>query len=189
MPQTVGDLELYMGPQEVGGPDDLRTPIIDFIDGARKRLDIAVQELDSPDIADAIVRARERKVQVRLVVEGDYLRAGKVSENPWIPGGKYEINREIQNAILPTAINIRSDYNPSIFHDGSALLTGSTNFTDSGTSTNLNHLVIVRDRKVANLYSREYRDRRPQEASSLLPDHCAWKEDPTNRAVPFRGTR
>ena len=192
MPEIVGDVELYMGPREVGGPDDLRTAIVDFINGAKKRLDIAVQELDSLDIAEAIVRARQRKVQVRLVVEGDYLRAGKVSADPWEPGGKYEINREIQNAILRTAINIRSDYNPSIFHqkfivrDGSTLLTGSTNFTDSGTSTNLNHLVIVRSRKVANLYSREYREILQGHFGKLNEGHDVAPKDVEVSKIPIR---
>ena len=49
MPMKIGNLEMFMGPQEVGGPDDLKKTIIDFINGAEKRLDIAVQELDFGD--------------------------------------------------------------------------------------------------------------------------------------------
>ena len=45
MPSKVGKFEIYMGPREVDGPDDLRKTIVDFIDGAKKKLDIAVQEL------------------------------------------------------------------------------------------------------------------------------------------------
>ena len=37
-------------------------------------------------------------------------------------------------------------------------MTGSTNFTDTGTSTNLNHLVVVRDKEVAKHYSREFKE-------------------------------
>ncbi len=192
MPQTVGNIELYMGPRDVGGPDDLRQAIIDFIAGAKKRLDIAVQELDSWDVADAIVQARQGGVRVRLVVEGDYLRAGRMAANPWLPGGKYEVNREIQNVILRTAINVRSDFNPSIFHqkfivrDGSALLTGSTNFTDSGTSSNLNHLVIVRSRKVANLYGREYREIQQGHFGKLNEGHDEAPRDVEVSNVPVR---
>jgi len=60
MPMVVGNVELYMGPREVGGPDDLQKTIVKFIDGAKKRLDIAVQELDCENIAKAIVRAKHR---------------------------------------------------------------------------------------------------------------------------------
>ncbi len=61
MPERVGNIELYMGPQQVGGPDDLRQAVVDVIDGARRRLDIFVQELDSREIAEAIIRARQRR--------------------------------------------------------------------------------------------------------------------------------
>lgn len=66
MPKKIGHIELYMGPQQVGAQDDLLAPIVNFIDGAQKRLFIAVQELDSEPIARAIVRARQRKVLVKL---------------------------------------------------------------------------------------------------------------------------
>jgi phosphatidylserine/phosphatidylglycerophosphate/cardiolipin synthase-like enzyme len=164
MASTVGDIELYMGPQEVGGPDDLGKAIVDFIDGADKRLDIAVQELESMEIAQAIIRARQRKVVVRLVLEGDYLRVARALQNPFEPGGTNETNRLIHDAILRSNINVKSDFNPSIFHqkfiirDGSALLTGSTNFTDTGTGNNFNHLIIIRHEDVADIYRDEFKE-------------------------------
>src|SRR6185436_13837025 len=54
--------------------DDLEAVIVDFIAGARKRLDIAVQELDSEPIARAILAASWRGVRVTLFLEQDYLR-------------------------------------------------------------------------------------------------------------------
>ena len=36
MPMKIGNIELYMGPKEVGGPDDLKGAIIGFIKGANK---------------------------------------------------------------------------------------------------------------------------------------------------------
>ena len=57
---------------------------------------------------------------------------------------------------------MRTDFNPSIFHqkfivrDSDALLTGSTNFTNTGTTQNLNHLIVIEDRQVAKIYNREF---------------------------------
>ncbi|MEE9289261.1 MAG: phospholipase D-like domain-containing protein [Bacteroidota bacterium] len=164
MPKKVGNVEIHMGPQQVGAPDDLEGAIVGFIKGAKKRLDIAVQELDSVKIAREIVEARMRGVSVRLVTEMNYLRAAKPATDPFAPLGQHEVNRQIQNTILRSAIPVYSDFNPGIFHqkfiirDGSAVLTGSTNFTDTGTSANLNHLIIVHDRKVANTYGKEFRE-------------------------------
>ena len=164
MPIKVDNVEIHMGPKHIGAPDDLEDAIVGFINGAKKRLDIAVQELDSDKIAREIVKARQRGVTVRLVTEMDYLRATKPATDPFTPSGQYEVNRQIQNAILRSAIPVYSDFNPNIFHqkfiirDGSAVLTGSTNFTDTGTTVNLNHVVIIKDRKVANTYSKEFRE-------------------------------
>lgn len=132
-------VELYMGPKELGG-DDLKTPIIQFINGATKYLDIAVQELDNKEIARAVVDARARNVRVRIVLEADYLRAEKRRARPWKPGGDREINREIQNAILRTKAHLHLDFNPNIFHqkfvvrDKTSVLTGSTNFTTTASA-------------------------------------------------------
>ena len=42
-----GKIEAYVGPPELGAADDLEQVIVDFIAGAKSRLDIAVQEIDS----------------------------------------------------------------------------------------------------------------------------------------------
>lgn len=162
MPQKVGKIEIYMGPHQLGGPDDLGNAIIDFIDGAKKKLFIAVQELDSRPIAEAIIRAKQRKVLVKLVLEADYLIAKKPRVDPFTAGGPHEENRFLHDATLRAKIKVNSDYNPKIFHqkfiirDGESVLTGSTNFTVTGTSQNLNHIVIIHDKSIAKIYNNEY---------------------------------
>jgi phosphatidylserine/phosphatidylglycerophosphate/cardiolipin synthase-like enzyme len=170
MPLKIGNVELHMGPHPIPAPprgksrDDLQKAIVNFIDGAQKRLDIAVQELDDWEIGKAILRARERKVTVRLVLEADYLRAARALSDPLQPGGSHEINRAIHNAVLRSAAKVNSDFNPSIFHqkfivrDRKSVLTGSTNFTETGTHNNLNHVVIIRNENVAKTYWREFQE-------------------------------
>ena len=178
MPQKVGKVEFYAGPHDVGAPDNLEDVIVDFIDGAQKRLEIAVQELESEPIANAIIRARkERKVLVKLVIEHDYLRARQARADPWEAGGKNEPNRRIHSAILRASIDVKPDYNASIFHqkfmirDRESLLTGSTNFTPTGVHNNLNHLVVVHDAEVAKTYAREFREIRQGHFGKLNEGH------------------
>jgi len=162
MPKVIGNIEIFMGPQQLGGPDNLQEVIVNFIDGAQKRLFIAVQELDSQPIAEAIIRAKQRKVLVKLVLEADYLLEKITAANPFLAGGENEVNRVLHDAVLRANINVHSDYNPDIFHqkfivrDSNSVLTGSTNFTVTDTSANLNHIVIVHDRNVAKNYDQEY---------------------------------
>ena len=49
-----GNVEFFAGPWELGAPDKLENAVINFIDCAKKKLDIAVQELQSKAVAEAM---------------------------------------------------------------------------------------------------------------------------------------
>ncbi len=183
-----GAIEAYCGPQEVGAPDDLEAVIINFINDAKKTLKIAVQELDSMAIAQAILDAKWRGVSVQMFLEQDYLLAARDSlkrmidaeyetdddqmKRQWMENNDnaHAINREIFAALLRNGIDVKADYNPNIFHQKfiirdyttsnnappPAVLTGSTNFTLTGTHRNLNHIVIFHDKSIAYSYNQEF---------------------------------
>ncbi|MFC1785678.1 phospholipase D-like domain-containing protein [Candidatus Neomarinimicrobiota bacterium] len=179
MPKSIGNVKLYMGPDMVGGKDNLLNPIIDFIDGAQKRLFIAVQELDYKPIAEAIIRAKQRKVLVKIVLESDYLIAKTALQQPFIAGGSHEPNRILHDAILRAKIKINSDFNPKIFHqkfiirDGKSVLTGSTNFTETGISRNLNHIVVIHDESIAKIFNKEFKEIQQGHFGKLNEGHDA----------------
>ena len=66
--------------------------------------------------------------------------------DPWAPGGEYEANRFIHASLLRAGLDVITDLNPEIFHQKfvvrgpghatAAVLTSSTNFTATDTSTN-----------------------------------------------------
>lgn len=125
----------------------LEKEIVHFIDEAKVSLDIAVQELRSGKInttnpiKEAILRAAQREVNVRIIVEASYLQPGSDNLNTFAEF----LNTE--------NISIVADQNPDIFHNKfiirdkdqgtAALLTGFTNFTDTGTRRNYNHILII----------------------------------------------
>ncbi|AWS44387.1 phosphatidylserine/phosphatidylglycerophosphate/cardiolipin synthase family protein [Streptosporangium sp. 'caverna'] len=127
-------IEAFVGPAELGAADNLEGVIVDFIGGARHSLDIAVQELDSEPIAQAILDARFRGVSVRIVLEQDYLLTAKLPvvtvhageddaaarrRVQWgaEPGTRsLEANRRILAALLRCGVDVKADYNPAIFH-------------------------------------------------------------------------
>jgi phosphatidylserine/phosphatidylglycerophosphate/cardiolipin synthase-like enzyme len=172
-----GGIELYMGPTALGAPDDLDRVVRDFIAGARSSLLVAVQELDSRSIADAILTAKDAGVRVQIILEGDYLVESPSSADPWTPGGGHETNRVIHSALLRAGIDVVTDLNPAIFHqkfvvrdadgDTAAVLTGSSNFTRTDTGTNpadgpeprgnnLNHVLVLHGRRAAAQYENEF---------------------------------
>jgi phosphatidylserine/phosphatidylglycerophosphate/cardiolipin synthase-like enzyme len=181
-----GLIQAYVGPKELGAADDLEAVIVDFIAQAQHTLDVAVQEIDSMTIAQALIDARWRGVLVRVVLEQDYLqdeeqpkvvpRPGETEDEARIrvqwrqdPPRELDINRDILAALLRNRVHVSADYNPKIFHQKfivrdyrrgvrprSALLTGSANFTHTDAHTNLNHVVIFHDPAICKVYATEF---------------------------------
>lgn len=193
-----GKIEAFAGPVELGASDNLEEVIIQFINGARETLYIAVQELDSEPIAQAVIDARWRGVHVEMILEQDYLARDKIPHATPKHGEAPEeaikrvqweeyrrpktaiTNRDILSALLRNAIDVKADYNPKIFHQKfiirdyrgtnrstSATLTGSTNFTFTGTHKNYNHIVIFHDYRICKAYLMEFQEIRSGNFGSL----------------------
>ena len=169
-----GKIEAFAGPTELGAPHDLEGVIVDFAAGARHSLDVAVQEIDSEPLAQALIDARFRGVSVRVFLEQDYLLSPKlpVYETSWDEQREppdTKTNRDIFAALLRCNVDAKADYNPAIFHQKfavrdyrgkatstSALLTGSANWTTTDTHSNLNHVLVFHDARVCAEYQREF---------------------------------
>lgn len=131
---AAGKIEAYCGPAGLGAPDALETVFVDFIAAAGRTLDVAVQELDSEPIAQALLDAACRGVAIRMFLEQDYLRAAKPpgvqTRNGRTPReaqllAQWEerrrppaqrTNRDILAALLRCGVDIKADLNPHIFH-------------------------------------------------------------------------
>ncbi len=169
-----GKIEAFAGPTELGAPHDLEGVIVDFAAGARHSLDVAVQEIDSEPLAQALIDARFRGVSVRVFLEQDYLLSPKLPsyETSWDEQREppdTKTNRDIFAALLRCNVDAKADYNPAIFHQKfavrdyrgkatstSALLTGSANWTTTDTHSNLNHVLVFHDARVCAEYQREF---------------------------------
>jgi len=85
----------------------------------------------------------------------------------------------LHDAILRAKIKVNSDFNPKIFHqkfiirDGKSVLTGSTNFTETGISKNLNHIVVIHDEDIAKIYSKEFKEIQQGHFGKLNEGHDA----------------
>lgn len=217
-----GKIQAFAGPKELDAPDNLEDVIVEFIAGANKRLDIAVQELDSEPIAQAILDASWRGVSVRMFLEQDYLanektpkvkpkqgeaKSDAIRRTQWTEYRRPEdlkTNRDILAALLRSAVDVRADYNPKIFHQkfiirdyresggkvhagtNAAILTGSTNFTHTGTHKNLNHIVIFHDRRICHYYSAEFEEIRSGTFGALNERHRKKPKTINIEGIPVR---
>jgi phosphatidylserine/phosphatidylglycerophosphate/cardiolipin synthase-like enzyme len=137
------DPESPLASQETGGPDG---PLAAAIDAARLTVDVAIYSLNLRSIRDALIRAHERGVQVRVVMESDNL------------------DGSAPQALVDAGIPVLGDRREGLMHDKfviidrSELWMGSMNFTYSGTYEDNNQLLLFRSVKMVENYTKEFEE-------------------------------
>lgn len=137
------DPENPLSPQETGGLD---SPLAASIDAARLTVDVAVYSLNLRSVRDALIRAHERGVQVRVVMESD------------------NMDGSAPQALVEAGIPVLGDRREGLMHDKfividrSEVWMGSMNFTFSGTYEDNNQLILFRSVKMAENYTKEFEE-------------------------------
>jgi len=129
--------------QKSGGPDG---PLVEAIDAAKLSVDVAAYSLSLNSVRDALLRAHDRGVQVRMVMESDNLDGSDPQK------------------LKDAGISILGDRRQGLMHnkfmviDNSEVWTGSMNYTDSGTYADNNNLMRIRSVKMAEDYAKEFEE-------------------------------
>ena len=126
-----------------GGPD---RSLADALDNARNQIDAALYDLNLWTIRNALIRAHERGVSVRIVVETDSLDRKEIQE--LIDAGIPVIGDQVESLM----------HNKFLIIDGSEVWTGSMNMTVNGAYRHLNNLVRIRSSLVAQNYLAEFEE-------------------------------
>lgn len=145
-----GWFELYftnpnspLASQRTGGVDQ---PIAEAIDNAKLSVDVAVYSLSLNSVRDALLRAHDRGVQVRMVMESENLER----TDP----------QKLKDAGIPILGDRREGlmHNKFVVIDNSEVWLGSMNLTDSGTYEDNNGMMRIRSVKVAENYTKEFEE-------------------------------
>jgi phosphatidylserine/phosphatidylglycerophosphate/cardiolipin synthase-like enzyme len=64
-----------------------------------------------------------------------------------------------------------------MIRDRESVLTGSTNFTDTGTKVNLNHIVIIHDKEIAKIFDKEFKEIQQGHFGKLNEGHDSAPEE------------
>jgi phosphatidylserine/phosphatidylglycerophosphate/cardiolipin synthase-like enzyme len=122
--------------------------LINTINSANKTLDIAIYSLTKKDIVDAVIQAKERNVDVRLLT--DKTEAKTKSQ-------KAELQL-LKNNGIPIKINTHSGLLHDKFTvvDSQIIATGSFNYSNNAVYDNDENLIIIRDASVAQGYDNEF---------------------------------
>ena len=125
------------------GPDRL---LADSLDEARYQIDAALYDLNLWTIRNALIRAYQRGVIVRIVVEDDSRDRPEIQE------------------LISAGIPVISDQAEGLMHnkfiviDRTEVWTGSMNMTLNGAYRHLNNLVRIRSVLVAENYTAEFEE-------------------------------
>ncbi len=118
--------------------------ILRSISSAQDSIDLAIYNLTDPRVAQALLSARKKGVEVRIVMESDNLE------------------KDIPRRLISAGIPVRGDDQSSLMHnkfmivDETTLLTGSANYTEYGLGSDNNFLVRVEDPRLAGVYLDEF---------------------------------
>jgi len=125
--------------------------LIEKINAAKTSIHVASFEFDLTPVAEALIAAKQRGVDVRWVTDNEYGLEADLE-----PGhGQFAM-------LGQRGIEVRSDSRSALMHnkfwifDGQTVWTGSTNVTVSGIFQQNNNVVVIHSSEVAAIYEREF---------------------------------
>jgi phosphatidylserine/phosphatidylglycerophosphate/cardiolipin synthase-like enzyme len=130
-----------------GGLDDR---LVALVNRSQRTLDVAIYEFNLRNVAEAIARAADRGVRVRMVTDSDTLADRDVATQ-----GALDIVRR-------AGISIVADGRRGLMHhkfmvvDGEWVETGSANYTDREAYRNNNNAIVIQSRALAENYIAEF---------------------------------
>lgn len=147
----------FTDPVNVNDPTDWQSSIegrlIEKINAAQTSIHIASFEFDLTPVADALIAAKQRGVDVRWVTDDEH--GLEADEEP--DRGQFAM---LQDA----GIEVRSDTRSALMHnkfwifDGQIVWTGSTNITESGVFKQDNNAIVIQSPELAAIYEREFQE-------------------------------
>jgi len=147
----------FTDPVNVNDPANWQSSIegrlIEKINAAQTSIHIASFEFDLTPVAEALIAAKQRGVDVRWVTDDE--SGLEADEDP--DRGQFAM---LQNA----GIEVRSDTRSALMHnkfwifDGQIVWTGSTNITENGVFKQDNNTIVIQSPELATIYEREFQE-------------------------------
>lgn len=152
---------------------DLISTIEQLIDSSKYSVDLCIYDLEEMRVAEALARAKERGVRIRLVTDNhNRTDGGDLDERIWEKlrsagiisidddGDVYQPNGEIlDNDLVNDGADMHNKFAVidmlSEDKNDDFVWTGSTNLTYTGTY-NTNNTIVIKDHDVAKVYTEEF---------------------------------
>ena len=147
-PTTEVAWEVYFSEVDaVDSPDSLEERLVHRLGDAQERIDAALYDLDAKPVADALIAAYQRGVQVRIVTEADNIDASEIGR---LQAGGIPVTNDGDNDGLM--------HHKFIVIDERYVWTGSYNITHNGAYKNNNNVILVDSAQLAYNFTQEFRE-------------------------------
>lgn len=136
-----------------GEENHIENNLVELINSAQSTIHIASFEFNLDNVAEALIAAHQRGVEVQWVTDDEHGLESDEEEGH----GQFE---EMEDA----GIEIKDDQRGALMHnkfwifDGNILWTGSTNITYNGTLLNNNNVIVFESTALADIYEREFQE-------------------------------
>ena len=136
-------LEVYFSPR-----GECTNAIIRELNKAKNSVLVQAYSFTSAPIAKALLNAFKRGVEVEIILD----KSQKTQ--------KYSSATFFFNAGIPTRIDAAHSiaHNKMMVIDGEIVITGSFNFTKAAEKNNAENLLVIHDKKLASLYTKNWQD-------------------------------
>ena len=138
--------EPWKSRKEVQGISGPETAMLWLIGHSKKSIWGAFYEISSPEISAALIEAKKRGIDIRLVMETGRADCDSVTK--------------MKEAGIPIVTDDRSGlmHNKFAVFDGAIVWTGSYNLTKNGAYKNNNNAIAIASAELAEIYIREFRE-------------------------------
>jgi phosphatidylserine/phosphatidylglycerophosphate/cardiolipin synthase-like enzyme len=138
-------------PEQIAG--SIEETLIHYIDAATTTIHIAAFEFNLTPIADALIAAHDRGVEVQWVTDDEHgIEADEEDDHgqfAMLADAGIEVVDDGRSALM---------HNKFIIFDGQTVWTGATNLTVNGIFENNNNVIVLRSARVAAIYESEFQE-------------------------------
>lgn len=152
--------------------------LVTLLDSAQTTVDISIYGFDRIGLRDALIRAHQRGVQVRVMGDDDAYAASTYRPH----------YQALEEAGIPVLYDMRGansiEHNKFAVIDREIVWTGSMNWTDNDTTYNANNSLWIRSSHLAQAYSTEFEEM----FDPLMGRNGSCKSDNTTHTFDLGGT-
>jgi len=156
------DTKVYFSPN--GGCQEI---VVSQISRARHSIEIAMYAITSREIAQAIVKAKDRGIKVRVVLDKSQIK--EITSK-----SRYLIKKDV---------NVKFHIGPGLMHDkfaivdDRAVLTGSFNWTAAADKKNAENLLLITDKEIAMKFVKQFKHLWSQSGEGAFNEHSDENKD------------